>query len=121
MQIILAVAIGGALGALCRYGATIACIRYIATPTVYATFAVNLVGCLGIGLFAGSPLGQRALANALISVGFLGGLTTFSTYGLETVRLLENGSTTAAILNVTASVTLGLLGVSAGLHLGRSL
>jgi CrcB protein len=121
MQNLIAVAIGGALGALSRYGASLACVRWLEAPAPYATFAVNLIGCFGIGLLAGSPLGQRALANAAIGVGFLGGLTTFSTFGLETVRLYQNGSPLAAFINVAASVLVGLAAVSLGLKLAQTL
>ena len=121
MQNVLAVAIGGALGALSRYAAGVVCVRWLAAPQVYSTFAVNIVGCLAIGVLAGSSFGQRALAHTAIGVGFLGGMTTFSTFNLETVRLLESGATLAAMLNVAASVTLGLAAVGVGLQLGRSL
>ena len=121
MQNLIAVTIGGALGALGRYGASVACVRWFAIPAVYATFAVNVIGCFGIGLLAGSPLGQRALAHAAIGVGFLGGLTTFSTFGLETIRLVEIGATASAVVNVTASVAVGLIAVKLGLSCGRSL
>jgi fluoride exporter len=121
MQNVIAVAIGGALGALGRYGALVACVRWFAAPTVYATWAVNIVGCFAIGLLAGSPLGQRALANAAIGIGFLGGLTTFSTFGLETIRLFESGSTVAALTNIGTSMIVGLFAVTIGLLLGRLL
>ena len=89
-------------------------------PTVYATFAVNVVGCFAIGLLAGSPLGQRALANAAIGVGLIGGLTTFSTFGLETIRLVEAGSIGAALANIVVSVIFGLIAVVIGLQVGRT-
>jgi CrcB protein len=121
MQNFLAVAIGGAIGALCRYGAGLACLRWFASSTVYATFAVNVVGCFCLGLFAASTAGRSILANAAIAVGFLGGLTTFSTFGLETVRLVQEGTPTAAIANVAANVLLGLAAIAIGLQLGRAL
>jgi CrcB protein len=121
MQNILAVAIGGALGALCRYGASVACVRWFAAPAVYATFVVNVVGCFCLGLFAASPAGRTTLAYAAIAVGFLGGFTTFSTFGLDTVRLLQTGATSAALFNIGASVIVGLGAVALGLQLGRGL
>jgi fluoride exporter len=121
MQNMIAVAIGGALGSVFRWAVSLACVRWLAAPTVYATFAVNVVGCFLIGALATSPWGQRTLAHAAMSAGFLGGLTTFSTFGLETVRLIQNGSHLAAMLNVTASLALGLIAVVLGMQLGRSI
>jgi CrcB protein len=121
MQNLLAIAIGGALGALCRYGANVACVRWFAASTVFATFTVNFVGCLLIGLLAASPLGQKALAHAVLGVGFLGALTTFSTFGIETVRLYQLGSPAAAAMNVAANVILGIAATLIGLMVGRAL
>jgi CrcB protein len=121
MQNLLAVAIGGALGAMCRYIATMACVRWFSAPIVYATFTVNVVGCFCLGLFAASTLGRDTLATAAIAIGFLGGLTTFSTFSMETVRLLQSGAAAAAVLNIAASVLIGIAALTAGLQVGRNL
>ena len=119
MQNLFAIAVGGALGALCRYGVNVACVRLFAASTAFATLAVNVVGCLLIGLLVASPLGQKTLAHAALGIGFLGALTTFSTFGIETVRLYQLGSPSAALMNVAANVILGITATAAGLQLGR--
>ncbi|MCZ7651940.1 MAG: CrcB family protein [Thermoanaerobaculia bacterium] len=85
------------------------------------TLAVNLSGCLAIGLLAG--LFEQRLASPglrlFLLVGVLGGFTTFSTFGLETQRLLEEGSLALAAANAGLSLGGGLLGVLLGLALGR--
>ena len=121
MQNLIAVACGGAVGSVCRWGVHLACVRWRAASPVYATAAVNVAGCFLIGLLAASPWGQRALAQAALCAGFLGGLTTFSTFSLETVRLAQNGAPMAALLNAAASLFLGIAAVATGMQLGRSL
>src|SRR5688500_12863891 len=121
MQNVLAIAIGGALGAVCRYAAVAAGARWFAAPSTHTIFVVNVVGCFALGLLASSPWGRSNLAGAGLGVGFLGGFTTFSTFGLDTVRLLQAGAMGAALANVGASVMAGLGAVALGLHLGRPL
>ena len=111
------VAIGGACGAVLRY----ALLRWMPPPTdglPYATITANLVGCLLIGLAAGwfaSPLGEdRAHLRPLIVVGFLGGLTTFSTYGWETYAFASNGRFLLAGANLLLSNLVGLAAIWAG-------
>ena len=115
MQQVLAVAVGGALGCLCRYGANVACVRWFEAPMFYSTLAVNVVGAFLIGLIAGLPFMQHPLLATGAAVGFLGGLTTFSTFSIETVRLWETQTFVAAALNITANVVLSLLAVKLGL------
>lgn len=91
----------------------------LALPSVgfpYATLAVNVIGCFGIGL--AMPTFERAAAlppdlRLLVVVGFLGGFTTFSAFGNETLALLRAGGG-LALLNVAASVLLGLGAVVLG-------
>ena len=112
---VLAVAIGGALGCLCRYGANVACVRWFEAPVFYSTLAVNVVGALLVGLIAGLPFMQHPLLATGAVVGFLGGLTTFSTFSIETMRLWETQTFVAAALNIIANVVLSLLAVKLGL------
>ena len=71
MQQVLAVAVGGALGCLCRYGANLACVRWFEAPVFYSTLAVNVVGAFLIGLIAGLPFMQHPLLATGAVVGFL--------------------------------------------------
>ena len=121
MQQVLAVAVGGALGCLCRYGANVACVRWFDAPVFYSTLAVNVVGAFLVGLIAGLPFMQHPVLTAGAAVGFLGGLTTFSTFSIETIRLWETQTLAAAALNITANVVLSLLAVKLGLMAAQML
>lgn len=123
MQMVMAVAAGGALGALGRYGMARAMHR--ATETFpWATLTVNVLGSLLIGAVAvwlmerGEP--DPAL-RAFLMVGVLGGFTTFSTFSLETVALLERGALVSAGTNMLASVVLCVAGAWLGMTLARQL
>lgn len=109
------VGLGGALGSMARYGMSLA-VPSGAFP--YATLIVNVVGCFCIGLAL--PTAERAAGlspdlRALVVVGFLGGFTTFSAFGHETLALARGGAGWA-LLNVGAHLVLGLLAVALGRH-----
>ena len=108
---------GGAVGTGLRYGVGLALNRP-AFPL--GTLTVNLVGCLLIGGLA-TWFGERLEINEgmrlAILVGFLGGFTTFSSFGLETIRLMETGRMGAALVYVGASNLVGLLAVWAGIKI----
>ncbi len=118
------IAMGGALGAVSRYGVTLGAARLGATGFPYATLTVNVVGSFLIGLFV-AWLGGRTEINPalrpLIQVGFLGALTTFSTFSLDALILLEQGRFTQAGLYIAASVLVCLAACFIGLLAGRSL
>lgn len=85
------------------------------------TLTVNTVGCLAIGLLAGLAESRSVLgpeARLFVLMGVLGGFTTFSTFGYETLSLLREGAWLPAIGNVGASVFLGLAAVWLGWSLG---
>ncbi len=112
MQAILLVALGGAVGSLLRYETGALVLRYTGPAAFpWGTFAVNVTGCLIAGLLAG--LGERhafltAELRLLVFTGFLGGFTTFSAFGVETVALIERGQWGLAAVYVVASVLCGL-------------
>ena len=118
---LLMVALGGALGACVRYGAGVWITSLWEQPLPLATWAVNLTGCLCIGLLV-PMLGRVGLSEAFrffLIVGFLGSLTTFSTFSLETVALWEKGYHAIALLNLVGSTLLGVLCVWVGLVVGQ--
>ena len=123
MTHLLYVALGGALGAVMRYGVGLLVVRLWGRPMPYATWVVNLLGCLLIGLLV--PLLEHARLpdrmQFVLVVGFLGAFTTFSTFSFETVALWDGGQWELALLNVVGSVVLGVAFVWLGLRLGTLL
>ena len=117
----IAVAAGGAIGSLARHLINLEIARRLERQVPYATFAVNVVGCLIIGALAGRlASGRLVMAPAMrtfVFVGLLGGFTTFSTFGLDTFTLAQGGQYEAAFWNVAGQVALGLAGVWLGFHL----
>lgn len=123
MTKILAIAAGGAIGAVCRYGIALLCLRMLGNRFAYGTLAVNVLGCFAIGLLLHGSLNERTpwLSHPGLTVGFLGALTTFSTFGYETVRFFEQGDWHLALINVGANVLLGCGAVALAVLVGNSL
>ena len=120
----LAVGVGGFLGASARYLLGGAVYRWLPATFPWATFLINVTGCFGIGFLAVLAEERMVLgpdARLFLMVGVLGGYTTFSTFGYETIALLRDGSLGAASLNVLGQVVLGLLAVWAGMAAARVL
>jgi len=118
----LAIAVGGALGSMARHGVNVLVHgRWPMMKFPLATAIVNVTGCLIIGLLAGLIMSNRITPRLywreFVFVGILGGFTTFSTFGLDTVTLARTHSMTPAIWNVVAQVVLGLLAVQVGILL----
>ena len=113
---------GGFLGAALRYAVTVIALRFLPSTFPYGTLLVNLTGCFAIGLLAASfDLRATGLAPRLFWIaGVLGGYTTFSAFGYETLVLLRQGDLGAALVNVGAQVAVGLLAVWAGLSIARA-
>jgi CrcB protein len=110
------VLLGGAVGAPLRYLTDLFVQARHDSVFPWGTLSVNVVGSLlfgGLGS-AVADAGAPAWLMTMVGTGFCGALTTFSTFGFETVRLVEEGSWVAAVLNVTASVVLSLVAVFAG-------
>lgn len=121
---ILGIAIAGALGALARYGISLAALRWFGSAFPAGTLIVNLVGCLCLGFLAELTLEDPTIAvrtRAIIGTGFLGAFTTFSTFGVETYRAIEAGEWHIAAVNVALNVVVGLLAVSLGFSFARQL
>lgn len=117
----LAVAAGGAAGTLARYLIGVAWARPGAFP--WWTLTINVIGSLVLGLVVGVAAARGAASSTLtiaLAVGVAGGFTTFSTFSVETLALIERGESLRAGAYVTASVVLGLLAAALGLYLIRS-
>ena len=107
---ILLIAIGGAVGSVCRYLVSSAVLRALGTLFPAGTFVVNVVGCLVFGAVAGAAQARIALspdARALLLAGLLGGFTTFSSYMNESVVLVREGQFLWAGLNLGGQVVAG--------------
>lgn len=120
---ILWVALGGSVGAVTRMLVATAVSERLGTLVPYATFSINVSGCFLLGLLVGA-IEAQVVSPAVrpgLAVGFLGAYTTFSTFGAETLRLIEEGSLLLAAVYVSASVVVGLVAVAVGLWLGRAL
>jgi fluoride exporter len=117
MQALL-VAAGGAVGALARYGVTLAAARWFGAGFPWGTLVVNVAGGLAMGLLIARVGPDQEALRLALGVGVLGGFTTFSAFSLETVRLMEH-QPGLAMLYVAASVILSVGACWAGLSLGR--
>jgi fluoride exporter len=122
MKGLLLVAVGEAFGSMARYKLS----GYVLHHTIdwrfpAGTFAVNVIGCLVAGLLAGLAERHDILspeARLLLFTGVLGGFTTFSAFGLETMFLLKRGDVLVAAANIVLSVTAGLVALWLGMALG---
>ena len=115
---ILLVALFGAAGAVCRYAASTVAPSIFGDRFPYGTLIVNVVGCLLIGFVMELSLSTDTLSRGMrtaITVGLLGALTTFSTFGYETLQLARQGSWLSALSNVTANLAVGILAVGMGI------
>jgi len=114
----------GALGCLSRYYLSGWAYDLLGRRFPFGTLVVNLLGAFLIGLIMEFGLRSTALPVNLrlgLTIGFLGGLTTFSTFSYETLRLLEDGELMTATFNVLVSVVTGLTFTWLGIQVARSL
>ena len=124
MEMVCYIALFGALGCATRYLLSGWVYRLFGQSFPVGTLAVNIVGAFCIGLIMEFSLRSTLISPALrigLTVGFLGGLTTFSTFSYETFRLLEDGEFVIAAVNVLTSVLLCLFFTWAGIIAARAL
>lgn len=113
------VALGAALGAPARYLADRLLQGRHNSAFPWGTFAVNVAGSGLLGFLAALP--ARSGLMSLAGTGFCGALTTYSTFGYETIRLAQRGARTLAVLNVGASILAGFGAASCGMAVARAL
>lgn len=121
IQIIL-IAIGGAIGAVARYGVNTLAMKTLGYDFPYHTLIANILGCLLLGLLISTLAHLQSSSEhlrAFLSVGLLGAFTTFSTFSLDTITLFHRGALIEAGLYVLGNVVVGLLAVWVGLSIGR--
>ena len=122
MQSLFLVGIAGAAGAVSRYGVGILAERSLGSHFAFGTLLVNVLGCLALGFLLELDRGTALVTHPLrmlLAVGFLGAFTTFSTFGYETLRYLQDGASHLALLNVSANLVLGLGAVWLGFMTAR--
>lgn len=119
-KILLWVGLGGFVGSILRYMAGWLAEKNDWAGLPYATFSVNIIGCLMIGLFYGWAQRYEWMNENLslfLMVGLCGGFTTFSTFSLENLSMLQNHNYSGFALYAFGSVAVGLLAVIGGLKL----
>lgn len=107
---IIAVGLGGFVGAVCRY---LIGLISVSESTIFPikTFAINIIGCLAIGMITMIASKNSAISSYLIlflKVGVCGGFTTFSTFALESADLIKNGNSLIALMYMLGSVLVGV-------------
>lgn len=124
MTQVLAIAAGGAIGALLRYWTSLAVYSRFGTGFPYGTLVVNILGSLLMGflyIWLLERLAAGPAVRAFLLVGVLGAFTTFSAFSLETLNLIENGQSGKALLNVAVSVFACISAAALGIFAARQL
>ena len=119
---ILLVAAGGSIGAVSRYLISVWASQKIGQSFPYGTLIANVAGCFMIGAFmaiAVERLGISAQWRLFFTVGFVGGLTTFSSFSYETFKLVDEAGFHMAMANILANMAAGFFATWAGISLGR--
>jgi fluoride exporter len=122
MNQVLAIAAGGAVGSVLRFWMSTWVHTFAGRSFPYGTLTVNVFGCLAMGflfvLFV-DRLSDNAVLRAGILIGMLGGFTTFSSFSIETLNLIEQGAWLKAVANMTGSLILCVAATWFGVILGR--
>jgi CrcB protein len=124
LKALLLIAVGGAVGAVLRYGASISVYSLLGRGFPYGTLFVNVSGSLLMGILSVLMLERFDIGpewRAAILVGVLGSFTTFSTFSIETLNLLEQGDLMRAMANIVLSVLICLVAVWFGVLIGRQI
>jgi len=119
---LIAIAAGGALGAVARFGVSTGVYAMMGRSFPYGTLAVNVFGSLFMGLLYVMLIERLSLSpefRAILLIGFLGSFTTFSTFSMETLSLIEQAQLLKAAVNIIASVALCLLATWFGIIVAR--
>ena len=122
MHTYLSIALGGALGSMARYATGVYVGRWLGTAFPWGTLLINVIGSFLIGVFAESfalRWDASPSMRVFLVVGICGGYTTFSTFSLDIVTLINHGDTLAAGAYIAASVVLGVAALYAGLQAMR--
>lgn len=124
MNQVIAIAVGGALGSVMRYGLSTWVHALAGRGFPYGTLAVNVFGCLAMGflfVLLVERMGESAVWRAGLLIGVLGGFTTFSTFSIETFNLIEQGAMAKAAGNMAASLVLCVGATWLGVILARQI
>jgi CrcB protein len=122
-MILLGLVVAGAAGALLRYEVELRVRRRLGPAFPYGTLLINISGSFVLGLLTGlaEHHGVRTAVVTVVGTGLIGAYTTFSTFAVDSVGLLQRGRMRAAAVNVSASVVLGLGAAGLGLVVGHAL
>lgn len=118
----LLICLGGAFGTGARYGVQILAVRWMGSSFPYGTLAVNVLGSILIGLVNEVAFTTSLIpptVRVMLTIGVMGGFTTYSSFSYETISLIENGSWLGAVANVVLTTGLCLVVCVLGLGLGR--
>ena len=124
MTQILAIAAGGSLGAVMRYVMSTGIHNWLGRGFPYGTLVVNVLGSLLMGMLYELFLQRLSVSpeiRGVLLIGFLGAFTTFSTFSIETINLVEQGYLLKAVTNILASVILCVLAAWCGMQVVRQL
>lgn len=119
---LLLIGVGGFVGAVTRYLVDTAVTQRLGPAFPFGTLAVNLSGSFVLGLLVALSAERGLLPTDIrgpVLIGFLGAYTTFSTFTLESWRLIEGGAPALAVVNLLGSIALGMVAVVVGLVVGR--